>query len=191
MAGVEQDSSRDCRAPGQRDRRLCSDNGTADSALLRAVAYEAPLILFDLKPPVPEKPEPPEPVKPRTAEREGGARSAPVMRRTDHSADGPGSAAIIALAPAIMVPAPVLPVAASRLSERAQRNRRSRRCGQRPGTGWQRHGHGTRRGAMAVNFHGRGKPAGASAIPISRSQRAEPVASKSGYAMPLIRRSCR
>ena len=86
--------------------------GLGAAPTLRTLADNAPLALFNLKPPVQQKPDRAKLVEPRATGHEGGARLAPAVRKTEKSGDMPRAALIVAPAPVIAAPAPVLSVVA-------------------------------------------------------------------------------
>ena len=85
--------------------------GLRPAAMLRALADDTPLALFDLKPPPPERSEPPRPVKPRVARKEGGSHPAPIRAKPKSEQASPPPA-MVAPPPVIPVPQPLSPPAA-------------------------------------------------------------------------------
>lgn len=85
--------------------------GLRGAPLLRAVAEDVPLSLFDLQPPVPEPPERARPARPPEAKPPGGAPPPAPARQPDSTPPRPALPALPAPAPVILVPAPVLPAA--------------------------------------------------------------------------------
>ncbi|HJT39535.1 MAG TPA: energy transducer TonB [Sphingobium sp.] len=88
--------------------------GLRNAPLLRALADDVPLALFNLDPPVKEKPEPAPPVKQRATGREGGAPRAPAPLQVKNP-DIPRPAPLVAPAPVIRLPDPVVPVGGSQV----------------------------------------------------------------------------
>jgi protein TonB len=122
--------------------------GLGVAPLLRTLADNAPLALFNLEPPVRQKPEPAKPMKSRATGQEGGARLAPAPRQTEKSADMLRPAPIVVPAPVITLPEPVLPVVAPPLgADKGTDTAGAGGVGNGRGSGGSGKGTGTGRGA--------------------------------------------
>lgn len=85
--------------------------GLRAAPILRVLADNSPLVLFDLKPPLPDKPKPERPSKQRVSSREGGSRPAPA-RPHPVKAETPPPAQTVAPPPVIELSRPVAPATA-------------------------------------------------------------------------------
>lgn len=83
--------------------------GLRAAPLLRALADDSPLALFNLKPPPPKRPDAVQPPKPRAPRHEGGGHPAPGARTRAIKADRPPPARIISPPPLIPLPQPIAP----------------------------------------------------------------------------------
>lgn len=81
--------------------------------LLRELADDSPLSLFDLKAPLPDPPEASSPVRQRAIQPRGGNPPAPARPRPDMKEDSPPPAPAVAPPPLVPTPQPIAPSSAS------------------------------------------------------------------------------